>query len=205
MVEAVPIVLQWPGEGAEEATSSMNSLASISPARHHLARLPHDRSRARALAVEPAVQHRPAGEHDRRDVDGGGGHQLRGRGLVAAGGQHDAVDRVAVEDLDQARGRRGCGRATPSGACTSPGSGGSGTRRRCRRPRGCPRGRGCASIRWCRLQGERSEPDCAMPMIGLPDWQLLERQAVVHVALEVERGHVGVVGVVEPLRASAAS
>src|SRR5216117_3305606 len=32
IVDAVPIVLQCPGEGAEDATSSMNSAPSISPA-----------------------------------------------------------------------------------------------------------------------------------------------------------------------------
>ena len=31
MVVAVPIVLQWPAEGAEEATSSTNCFLSISP------------------------------------------------------------------------------------------------------------------------------------------------------------------------------
>ena len=32
MVDAVPMVLQWPGDGAEEAISSMNSSSLISPA-----------------------------------------------------------------------------------------------------------------------------------------------------------------------------
>ena len=50
----------------------------------------------------PAVQHRPAREHDRRDVDGRRRHDAGRRGLVAAGGQHDAVERIAVEHLDQA-------------------------------------------------------------------------------------------------------
>ena len=27
-----------------------------------------------------------------------------------------------------------------------------------------------ASVWWMRLQGERSEPVCAMPTMGLPDW-----------------------------------
>ena len=47
------------------------------------------------------VQHRPAGKHDGRDVDGGGAHQAGGRGLVAAGGEHDAVQRVAVQHLHE--------------------------------------------------------------------------------------------------------
>ena len=57
---------------------------------------------AGALALPPAVEHRSARQHDRRDVDGCGRHQRGRRGLVAAGGQHDAVERIAVQHLDQA-------------------------------------------------------------------------------------------------------
>ncbi len=32
IVEAVPIVLQWPADGADDATSSMNFFSSILPA-----------------------------------------------------------------------------------------------------------------------------------------------------------------------------
>src|SRR3954469_7587059 len=32
IVDAVPMVLQWPGDGAEEATSSTKAASSISPA-----------------------------------------------------------------------------------------------------------------------------------------------------------------------------
>ena len=67
-----------------------------------LARLPDHGARARALAVMPAVDHRPAGEHDRRQVDGRRRHDAGGRRLVAAGRQHDAVDEIAVEDFDEA-------------------------------------------------------------------------------------------------------
>ena len=59
------------------------------------ARLPHDRPRSRALAVMPAVIHRASRQHDRRDVDCRRGHDAGGRRLVAAGGQHDAVDEIA--------------------------------------------------------------------------------------------------------------
>ena len=38
-----------------------------------------------------------------------------------------------------------------------------------------------------------------MPMIGLPLQQLVGREAVVHEALEIERHHVEMVGVVEPV------
>ena len=43
-----------------------------------------------------------------------------------------------------------------------------------------------------------------MPMIGLPDAQLVAREAEIEVALEIERRHAGIVGIVEPqLRAQA--
>ena len=45
-----------------------------------------------------------------------------------------------------------------------------------------------------------------MPMIGLPDVQLLAREAEIEVALEIERRHAGIFGIVEPeLRAQRAA
>ena len=67
-----------------------------------VAAFPHDGARARALAVVPAVQHRSTAEHDRRDVHGGGRHDAGRGGLVAAGGEHDAVEGIAIERLDEA-------------------------------------------------------------------------------------------------------
>jgi hypothetical protein len=65
------------------------------------ARLPHHRARAGALAMVPAVEHRPAREHDGRNIHRRRSHDLRRRRLVAAGGQHHRIERVAVEHLDQ--------------------------------------------------------------------------------------------------------
>ena len=67
-----------------------------------LAAFPDDGAGAGEAALPPAVQHRSAGQHDGGDVDRGGAHQAGGRGLVAAGGEHDAVQRVAVQDFDEA-------------------------------------------------------------------------------------------------------
>src|SRR5919112_3607925 len=65
------------------------------------AALPDGHAGAHELALEIAVEHRPAGEHDGRDVHCRGGHDPRRRGLVAARGQHDGVYGVAVEYLHQ--------------------------------------------------------------------------------------------------------
>ena len=70
IVEAVPIVLQWPGDGAESLARRMNSSSSISPAPSSSPRTPDDGSRSDQLAVVPAVEHRPAVQRDRRNVDG---------------------------------------------------------------------------------------------------------------------------------------
>ena len=102
IVEAVPIVLQWPGEGAESVARRRNSSSSISPA-------PSLR-RLRQITVpeptsSPSCQPSSIGPPDRMMAGMStvaGGHDPGRRGLVAAGGEHDGVDRIAVEDLDQA-------------------------------------------------------------------------------------------------------
>ena len=68
-----------------------------------LARVPDHRARAGQPPLPVAVQHGSAGEDDRGQVHGARGHDTGGRGLVAAGGEHDAVDGVAVKHLDQAQ------------------------------------------------------------------------------------------------------
>ena len=68
-----------------------------------LARLPHRHARAAALALPPTVQHRSAGQDDCRQVHGRRRHQAGRRGLVAAGHQHHAVERIAIQHLDQAK------------------------------------------------------------------------------------------------------
>ena len=52
-----------------------------------------------SLALELAVEHRAAGDHHRREVDAGRGHQQPRSGLVAAGQQHHAVQRVGPDQL----------------------------------------------------------------------------------------------------------
>src|ERR1700710_1979051 len=69
--------------------------------REAFASVPDDRAGAGKLAVIPAIEHRSARQHDGRNVDRRGGHQARGRGLVAAGGEEDAVNRIAVQDFKE--------------------------------------------------------------------------------------------------------
>ena len=166
-------------------------------ARHHLARLPHDGAGAGALALVPAVEHRPARQHDGRDIDGRRRHDLGRRGLVAAGGEHDAVDRIAVEHLDQ--------RQVGEVAVERRGRALAGFLDRMdRKLEGDAAGLADA---FAHALGEVEVMAVAGRQVGaglgdaddrLARLQLLQRQAEVHGALEVERGHVGVGGIVEP-------
>ena len=121
----------------------LDELLHVDAARRQLlAGVPDDGAGAREAAGEMAVQHRPARQHDRRNVDGGRAHDHRRRGLVAAGGQHDAVEEIAVEALDEAeigkvaierRGRALAGLLDRMDRKLD---------RECRRRRGCRRARG---------------------------------------------------------------
>ena len=59
------------------------------------ASVPEPTSRPRKLAV----QHRPARQEDGRQVDARRPHEQRGRGLVAAGEEDDAVERVGADAI----------------------------------------------------------------------------------------------------------
>ena len=97
------MVLQWPTDGADAQATSRNSSSSIRPAASSSRAFQIVVPRSGALALPPAVQHRPAGQHDRRDVHRRRRHDAGRRGLVAAGQQHHAVERIAVQHLDQAQ------------------------------------------------------------------------------------------------------
>ena len=58
--------------------------------------LPDDSASADVFALVLAVQHRSTGHHDSGDVAAGGPHQQGRGGFVAAGQQHNAVNRVAA-------------------------------------------------------------------------------------------------------------
>ena len=163
------------------------------------ARAPDDRARAGALAVMPAVVHRPAGKHDGGNVDRRRRHQAGGRRLVAAGGQHHAVDEVAHQDFDQAEigevavERRGRALARLLERVDGEFEGDAARR--------------CDAI--AHPLGQIEVVAIARDEVGaglgdaddrLARAQLPRRQAEIEIALDVERGHAGIVRVVEPLR-----
>ena len=97
MVDAVPMVMQWPFERCMHDSAAVNSSCAMLPAAHVFGHLPDARARADLLAAEVARQHRAAGNADGRKVAARRAHQQRGRGLVAAHEQHDAVERIAAD------------------------------------------------------------------------------------------------------------
>ena len=160
--------------------------------------LPDDGAGAGALAVEPAVQHRAAREHDRGQIDGRRRHQAGRRGLVAAGGQHHAVERIAEQDFDQAE--------IGEVAVERRGRPLAGFLDRMRREfHRDAAGRANALAHPVR-QFEMVAVARGEVVAGLGDaddrlagLQFRPGQAVVQVALEIERGHSRIVRVVEPL------
>ncbi len=182
----------------------LHELLIVDLARRQLfARLPDDGAGAGALAVVPAVVHRPARKHDGRQVHRGGGHDAGRRRLVAAGGQHHAVDEIAVERLDQPeigeiaveRGGRALARLLD------------------RMDREFERHAACRQNAVAHALGELDVVAVAGRKVGaglgdaddrLAGAQLRRRQPEIEVALDIERRHAGVVGIVEPeLRAQA--
>ena len=168
IVEAVPIVMQWPWRAVHAALGLDEVVQRHRAGAHLLAHLPHAGARAELLAAPLAVEHRPAGDADRRQVDARRAHQQRRRGLVAAHQQHDAVDRVAADRSPRRPCWRGCGTASRSAAAASRRATSPGTRAGSRRPRR----RRCftcsASVRKCALQGVSSLKVLQMPITGRP-------------------------------------
>ena len=71
-----------------------------------LTETPYVRAAAHCRSPKMAGQHRPAGQHQCREVDRGRGHQQRGNGLVAPSQQDHPVNGVAAQHLlDRHRGQ----------------------------------------------------------------------------------------------------
>jgi hypothetical protein len=169
-----------------------------------LACLPDHCAGTGPLALPPAIQHRTAGQDDGRDVDGGGCHQPGRRGLVTARGQDHAIERVAVQHFDEAQiGEIAveCRSRTLAGFLD----------RMAREFEGNAAGIANAFAHTlCQFKvmpvarrqiaaGLRDSDD------RLARGQFVKREPVIQIALQVERGHAGIVRIVEPeLRAQPA-
>ena len=165
MVEAVPIVMQWPQELAMPLSAAKSRPASCGP-RRAPARSARRRCPSRGPPAELAVQHRPAGDHDRREVDARRPHQQPRRGLVAAAQQNDAVDRVGPR-ISSTSMATGCGTAWPWAASGSRPATWPGTPAAIRP---LPRHR-ASLLRRCRAGGRcrrQLRPGVAMPITGRP-------------------------------------
>ena len=71
------------------------------PRRQLPPRFPKRHAGPRQLAVEVAVDHRTAGKHDRRHIHRRRGHQTSGSGLIAGGGQYDAIEGIPHQNFHQ--------------------------------------------------------------------------------------------------------
>ncbi len=150
-----------------------------------------------ALALVPAVQHRPARQHDRGHVDRRRRHQAGRRRLVAAGGEDHAVQRIAEQDFDQSE--------IGEVAVQRRGRTLAGLLDRMHRKFHRDAAGGADSLADPMRQFEVMAVARRKIVAGLRDaddrlagLQFMPGQAVIEVALEVERGHAGVVRVVEP-------
>ena len=168
MVEAVPMVMQWPAERLMQHSASMNSASGHLAGPDGLGEAPDVGAGADRLALVLAVQHRAAGEHDapacrrRRRPSGAPG------GLVAAGHAGRRRRSGWRGSTPRRPWRRGCGTASRSGAGCSRRSRRPGTRAGSRRPRRrrASRTRPARGSARCRGSGRRQV--LQMPMTGRP-------------------------------------
>ena len=111
------MVMQWPAERDMQDFGRMKSVQLDLARRARLHSAATRRCRSRCLAAEVPIKHRPARDHDRRQIATRGAHQQRGRGLVAAAQQHHAIDGIAADRLLPRPCWPGCGRAWRSAGC----------------------------------------------------------------------------------------
>ena len=149
------------------------------------------------LPAAQAAHHRTDRQRNRRNIDRRCGHQTGGRGLVTASGQNDAVDRVAVQDLDQTEiGEIAVetGRRTLSGLLDRmDGKFDRHTSRIANTVAHALRKHEMVTI-----AGRKVGTGLGYADNGSARLQLFERQSEIHVTLEIQRGHIRVVAVVKP-------
>ena len=78
-------------------------LAGDQALRQLTARFPKHHARAAQLAVYIAVEHRSARQDNGGQIHRGRSHQSCGSGLVASRREHDAIEGIAGQDLNQAK------------------------------------------------------------------------------------------------------
>ena len=161
------------------------------------ARAPDDCARAGALAVMPPVVHRPAREHDRRNVDRRRRHDAGRGGLVAPGRQHHAIEKIAHQHFDEAeigeiavkRRRRPLARLL------------NGVHRKLERhSAGCrdPVAHALGELEVMAVAGRKIGAGLGDADDRLARAELGGRQAEIEIALEIERRHARVFRIVEP-------
>ena len=99
IVDAVPIVMQCPGERAIPCSISCQSCSVMFAGAQFRPVLPDVRSRPQRRAAPVAAQHRTGRHEHRGQVHRRGAHDQARRRLVAAAHQHRAVDRVRPQQL----------------------------------------------------------------------------------------------------------
>ena len=164
----------------------------------HLPGLPDDGAGPGALALVPAIQHRTDRQGDGRNIDRCGRHQQCRGCLVAADHQHDAVDRVAVQGLDKAE----IGKvAVQHGGRPLAGFLNGMNRNFDGKAAG-----GDDAVSYALRQFKMMPVAGGQVRSGLrqrddraPVAQFLAGQAVIEVTLGIERRHLRIVGIVEPL------
>ena len=160
-------------------------------------RLPDYGAGAGALAFPPAIEHRPARQHDGGNVHTCRSHQTSRRGLVATGREHDAVKRITVKHFDQAkigkvaieRGGRAFARFLNRMHREFEGNAP-------RRPNAGAHAFGKLDV--MAVAGRKVRTGLRDADDRLAGGELLQSEAVIEIALEIKRRHAGIVGVVEP-------
>src|SRR3954453_17946144 len=210
MAEAVPMVLQWPTAGPQAAAPATNSSglmrpAAWSPRAFHTAipepqRSPFHQpfsigppeSTIAGMFTVAAAMMQAGGAFRRR-----GRHDAGGRRLVAAGHQHDAVERIAVEDFDEPEIREvAIERRSRALAGLLD-----------RMHRKFERDAARRADAFANAAGEFEMMPVARREVGaglrdpddrLAGAQLVRRETEVHVALQIERRHTGIFRIVPP-------
>ncbi|GFM87018.1 hypothetical protein PSCICO_24170 [Pseudomonas cichorii] len=153
------------------------------------------------LAFVVTIEHGPAGQDDGGQVGGGGSHQTGRGGLVTASGQHHAIKGITVQNFHQPQ----IGQVAVQGRSWSTTLLGNRVDGKLHGNATCipntsldPLGEfDVMAVTGCQVAAGLGDADDRAA--GL---QFIPCQAVVHVAFDIEGGHIGVIGVVEPLLAA---